>query len=332
MSSPGIGGGGEPASAAGVSLAGLALYAAMACAGAAAWLFAVRDDGSRRARLLFAGEARTGGAGFRLPPGWAGFGGVGRAARVLPAGPGRQAWWCLPAGAVVALLAESWLPLVAGGAAVPFAVRWLRRRDRRCAAERRAAAVLELCAAVAGELHAGRQPDRALLAAGAVALRELGDGGAAVLAAARFGGDVPAALREAARAPGAEGLSGVAACWQVALEGGAGLARGLDAVAGALRAELDQREELRALLAGPRSTALVLALLPAFGLLLGGAMGAQPLDVLLHSPAGWVCLTVGLLLEWAGVAWVSRLVSVAAAATPPAEPGEASPPDGGEAA
>ncbi|MFC4495322.1 type II secretion system F family protein [Streptomyces ovatisporus] len=284
------------------------MYAAMVCAGAAAWLMAGREDGTKRARLLLAGVGRACDTRPQLPP---------ACSRLLDAVRERlgcredRAWWCLAAGAVLGLLGESWLPLVAGAAAVPVARRMLLRRGRRSAAERRASAVVELCAAVAGELHAGRQPDRALLAAGALPLRELGEGGAAVLAAARFGGDVPEALREAARSPGAEGLSGVAACWQVAVESGAGLAKGLDAVALALRAERDQRAELQALLAGPRSTALVLALLPAFGLLLGAAMGADPMRVLLHSPAGLACLAVGGLLEWAGLAWVARLVRTA---------------------
>ena len=97
----------------------------------------------------------------------------------------------------------------------------------------------------------------------------------------------------------------------MAVEGGAGLADGLDRISAGLRAERDQREELQALLAGPRSTALVLALLPAFGLLLGSAMGADPVRVLLHSPAGLVCLGVGAVLEWAGLTWVARLVRTA---------------------
>ena len=83
--------------------------------------------------------------------------------------------------------------------------------------------------------------------------------GSAVLAAARFGGDVPGALREAARQPGAEGLTGVAACWQVAVEAAQGWPPGWTGSRPALRAERDQREELRAQLAGPRATALMLA-------------------------------------------------------------------------
>lgn len=287
------------------------VYAAMVCAGAAAWLLNDRHDGARRARLLFAG---TGEAGPpmrprpRLPLRGEELTAVIREWLTGPSGP---AWGCLLGGALLAALGESWIPLAAGAVAVPVVRSRLRGRDRARAQAHRAAAVVELCVAVAGELRAGRQPDRALLSAGGMALRELGDVGAGVLAAARFGGDVPGALREAARSPGAEGLRGVAACWQVAVEGGAGLAAGLDRVADALRAERDQREELAAQLAGPRSTAVVLALLPLFGLLLGTAMGAAPLRVLLHSTGGLVCLVAGALLEWAGVVWVARLVRTA---------------------
>ncbi|WP_234390215.1 type II secretion system F family protein [Streptomyces sp. MMG1533] len=141
----------------------------------------------------------------------------------------------------------------------------------------------------------------------------LGDAQAAVLAAARFGGDVPAALALAARQPGAEGLLGLAACWRVAVDQGAGLAAGLDRLEGALRAERDQRADLRAQLAGARSTAVMLAGLPVLGLALGTALGADPLHVLLHTGAGLGCLLVGGLLEGLGMWWAMRIVRAAEA-------------------
>jgi tight adherence protein B len=51
----------------------------------------------------------------------------------------------------------------------------------------------------------------------------------------------------------------------------------------------------------------MLALLPALGVLLGTGFGADPLRVLLHTPAGLACLLSGGLLEWAGLAWTSRI-------------------------
>lgn len=288
-------------------------YAATVCAGAAAWLMTGRNDGVRRARLLMAGSGEAAGPrGAWEEPRW--WRELRAEVRGRLGGRAGREWWCLPGGVALAVWGASWIPLVAGLAAVPWVRRWLLRQKAVRVARARESAVVELCAAVAGELRAGCQPDRALLAverADGAVVRGLGDAAAAVLAAARFGGDVPEALREAGRLPGAEGLVGVAACWQVAVEGGAGLAEGLDRVAGALRAELDQREELRAQLAGPRSTALALALLPVVGLALGSAMDADPLKVLLHSPAGLLCLAAGLGLEAAGAAWVTRIMRTA---------------------
>ncbi|MFF7726440.1 type II secretion system F family protein [Streptomyces sp. NPDC008001] len=261
----------------------------------------------RRARLLFAGggsavpvgtwpSARVREWGVRLGQ-WA------RARRELV---------CLPAGVAVALLGASVLPLLAALVAVPLVRKWLAARRERGERECREAAVIELCGAVAGDLRAGRQPGQALAG---VSPGGLGPQWAAVAAAARFGGDVPEALRAVASRPGAEGLHGVAACWRVAVDGGAGLAAGLERVAAALSAERDQREELRAQLAGARSTAVMLALLPVLALLMGSALGAAPLRVLLHTPPGLGCLLLGGLLEGAGIAWTGRIVRAAAGET-----------------
>lgn len=219
----------------------------------------------------------------------------------------RREWLCLPVALAIAALGKSVLPVLAGMVAVPLAGRWLRRRALTQERERRAAGVVSLCGAVVGELRAGHEPGQALL----VAVRGTGVMGAAeagVSAAARFGGDVPAALGQAAREPGLDGLAGVAACWRVAVDGGAGLAAGLDRLEGALRSERRRREELRAQLAGAWSTVAVLALLPVLGLGLGAALGADPLAVLLHTPAGLVCLVVGAVLEAAGLCWAGRIV------------------------
>ncbi|MEU1055132.1 type II secretion system F family protein [Streptomyces sp. NPDC005876] len=280
--------------------------AAVACLGAAVWLTGGRDRGARRARLLLAG----GGAIGTGPPG------ATRATDALRRLRGRlrPEWWALAAGAVLAVLGASLLPVLAGAAGVPVLRRArLTGRDRR-ARERRQDAVIALCGAVAGEVRAGRQPGEALLHA-ARDSGGLGDGRTAVLAAARFGGDVPGALTAAARQPGADGLRGLAACWRVAVDQGAGLAAGLDRLEAALRAERDQRADLRAQLAGARTTAAMLAGLPALGLLLGVALGADPLRVLLHSGPGLGCLLAGGVLEGLGLWWVGRIVRRAEAAS-----------------
>ncbi|MGW0082009.1 type II secretion system F family protein [Streptomyces sp. NPDC003393] len=278
---------------------------AVVCAGAAVWLLGGRHSAERRARLLLAGGGVVG-AG---PPVWE------RARDELArlGGRLRAEWWAPAAGLVLAVLGASVLPVVAGVAGVPVLRRIRLARAALRERERRADAVIALCSALAGELRAGRQPGEALQ----YAAREsggLGEAEAAVSAAARFGGDVPGALAAAARQPGAEGLRGLAACWLVAVDQGAGLAAGLERLEAALRTELDQRADLRAQLSGSRATTVMLAGLPALGLLLGSAMGADPLHVLLHTGAGLGCLLVGGVLEAAGLWWALGIVRRAEAA------------------
>lgn len=281
----------------------LPVFAGVLCAGAAAWGLTGGDRVSRRARVLLAGG---GPVAPRRPA---------RADRLLAALRVRserwREWAGLGAGLLLAVLGGSVIPLLAGTAAVPLVRRWLRTRARERARAARAAEVVALCGAVVGELRAGAQPGQALTAA--IRRTAPGPGGpgvaeAGVLAAAAFGGDVPGALRQAARESGAEGLAGMAACWRVSVDGGAGLAAGLDRLEGALRAERDRQESLRAQLAGARSTAVVLALLPLVGLLIGTGLGADPLRVLLHTPMGWGCLVAGGVLEVLGLLWCRRIV------------------------
>ncbi|MFI8090969.1 type II secretion system F family protein [Streptomyces sp. NPDC086080] len=277
----------------------VSMGAVVACLGAAAWLLGGGHVGARRARLLLA----PGGTVEEGPPRWPRA--IHEWARVR--GRSRSEWSSLAAGLLLALLGGSVLPVLAGAVGVPLLRRVRRSAGERRARERRGEAVISLCGALAGEVRAGRQPGEALLSA-ARDSGGLGDTQAAVLAAARFGGDVPEALAAASRQPGAEGLRGLAACWRVAVDQGAGLAAGLDRLEAALRAERDQQADLRAQLAGARATAVMLAGLPVVGLALGAALGADPLHVLLHTPAGLACLAAGGVLEALGLWWVLRIM------------------------
>ncbi|MCL8013829.1 type II secretion system F family protein [Streptomyces sp. AS02] len=277
----------------------MSLGAAVVCLGAAVWMLGGPNSGARRAQLLLAG----GGVAGAGPPDWRQLGGeLRRLRRRL-----RVEWWAPVVGLVLGVLGSSVLPVVAGAAGVPLLRKVRLAREARRARERRGDAVIALCGSIAGEVRAGRQPGEALLRA-AWGSGGLGEAQAAVLAAARFGGDVPGALASAARQPGAEGLLGLAACWRVAVDQGAGLAAGLERLEGALRSQRDQRADLRAQLAGARSTVVMLAGLPVLGLLLGAVMGADPLHVLLHTGAGLACLVVGGVLEGLGMWWARWIV------------------------
>lgn len=110
-----------------------------------------------------------------------------------------------------------------------------------------------------------------------------------------------------------QGSAVVAAC-RLAAELGAPLAPLLDGVAAQLVAQAEADGERRAALAGPRATARVLTWLPVLGVLLGMAVGADPVAVLLDRSIGTTALVLGVLLVLAGRAWTHRLARRAAAA------------------
>ncbi|MEV0535480.1 type II secretion system F family protein [Kitasatospora sp. NPDC050463] len=224
----------------------------------------------------------------------------------------------LPGGLGVAQATASPVPVLAAVLAFVPLRRWRLRRAVEAEARQRASAVVDLCAALSGELRGGATPEQALhvvttrLAEDGEALRRVGLEPVARLAAGRYGGDVPGAFQLLAELPGGRGATAIAACWRVTSDGGGGLAAGLDGVAEALRAERALAEEIDAELAGPRTTVAVLAALPVAGLLLGASLGARPVTVLLHTPAGLACLVGGAVLEGLGVAWTARIVRAAA--------------------
>lgn len=180
---------------------------------------------------------------------------------------------------------------------------------------------VELLVAFALELRAGRGPEAALVAAAAdlpsaaPPARPTHPGHLAppghpalpglhgALRAARAGGDVAAALTT-----GPPGLQALAAAWRVSARSGAPLALAAERLAVAAQAEAAAARELDAALAGPRSSARLLAGLPALGLLLAAGLGADPVHVLLHTPLGAGCLLTGLALDLAGAAWTAALV------------------------
>ncbi|MET8000613.1 type II secretion system F family protein [Nonomuraea glycinis] len=176
---------------------------------------------------------------------------------------------------------------------------------RRAQAWRRAS--IELCQALSAELSAGRTPGEALTRA--VSAVDLPDPEALrpVLAAARDGGDVSRALVSAAPAQGGEGLVRLAACWDIGVSAGAGLAAVVERVGSALRTAQAHRQDVAAQLAGPRATARMLAALPALGLLMGAALGMRPLGFLLGGVPGLLCLTSGIALDAGGLWWTHRM-------------------------
>lgn len=118
------------------------------------------------------------------------------------------------------------------------------------------------------------------------------------------GGSVVDAL---AAAPGPEWRV-LATAWHLAEHSGAPLAPALDHLAESLRSLVALQQRRGTLLAGPRATVRLVALLPAFAVLLGTLMGFDPLGVLI-SPGGLVMLVVGLLLLALGITWARSMTT-----------------------
>ena len=261
------------------ALAAAACYAAVSCGGGRLL--------TRRLPVV----GRGGGASVR-PPRRAGV------ATALAASLATAAWYRFSIVLVAAVAAAAALGLVT-----------LRKRAvSRRSAVARSAAVVEICDQLAAELRAGQPPAQAL-AHTARSWPELEP----AATAARLGGNVPDALRALSVVPGGAALARVAAAWQVAHRTGAGLAGVLSRLADGLREQDATRQEVMATLAAPRATARLLALLPAFGLLLGEGLGADPWRFLVASPLGLLCLALGCGLALAGLAWVERLADRAEA-------------------
>lgn len=106
----------------------------------------------------------------------------------------------------------------------------------------------------------------------------------------------------------------VLAAARCAADVGAAPAGMLDRIVAALGRDADAASQRAAALAGPRATAAVLAWLPAVGVLLGVALGADPLAVLLDGGAGTGLLGLGALLTAVGQVWTRRHVRAAVAA------------------
>ncbi|MFT4187050.1 MAG: type II secretion system protein [Aeromicrobium sp.] len=216
----------------------------------------------------------------------------------------------LLAGRLAALL--DGLAMVVVALTLAGVVAFALAQARRSRARRRAAGaheqVAEAVDVIAAELRAGIVPHRALVSAAA-------DLPVVALPAqvAAMGGDVAAALRHAADEPGCGGLRTVAAAWQVSETCGAPLSAVLDRVARSHRFETDLRDEVRSAVEPARATGRLLAVLPLIGLLLGSAMGADPIHVVTQTLPGALCLALGAALACLGVRWIESTATRAEA-------------------
>ncbi|UFU03402.1 hypothetical protein LQF12_01980 [Ruania suaedae] len=225
--------------------------------------------------------------------------------------------------------------MLAAGALIVLATAVLtvpgRRLPRECRAAEPAAAAASGHRRGAGVLRAWRSgrrtptPVGAILVEVAARLRT----GAAVQTAwqetSRRHGDLPGALRELAgpsggrpeREPRGEGgpradaAAGALAAVRMAERLGAPLADVLESCARGVAESEEAAAGRRTALAAPRATARLLGWLPLAGVLLGVALGVDPLPILLDGGWGTACLLGGVVLMVVGHRWTKALVGIA---------------------
>jgi tight adherence protein B len=157
------------------------------------------------------------------------------------------------------------------------------------------------------ELEAGSRPDAALHAAADVCADVCADHRAALRSAAA----AMVRAQPVSSLAKVEDLAAIGCALEVAERTGAPLADVLARVADDIEAAESRSQRVASLTAGPRSSALLLALLPVLGVVLGSSLGARPVHLLLAGRSGQLLLLAGVVLDVLGVLWTRRLVSSA---------------------
>lgn len=158
--------------------------------------------------------------------------------------------------------------------------------------------------AIAAELRSGQSIDSALLAAASISSERTARRYRAASNAVLLGADaIPGLLAGSAVA------QSVGRVWRLAIATGCPIADPVSNLEIDAQSQRQHNRQIDALLAGPNATAALLAALPIFGLLMGSAIGANPLRVLSATPIGGGALIVGTALTVAGILWTRIIVS-----------------------
>lgn len=108
-------------------------------------------------------------------------------------------------------------------------------------------------------------------------------------------------------------LASTVALCRLSYFSGAPMAEVLDSCAEGITEAAEAASARKVALAGPQTSAQMIAWMPLIGLVLGSALGAEPLGFLLGTWGGRGVLGLACILEIAGIVWVRRLSAAAEA-------------------
>ncbi|QWC83727.1 type II secretion system F family protein [Nocardioidaceae bacterium] len=233
----------------------------------------------------------------------------GQVAADLPRPTGLRGGVLLVGAAVTVAVAGPWDPpgpAVGSGVVLACcvlgAVVLLRRARIDRDQQRRRTAAGVACELLVGELGAGVPPGTALRRVAADHPALLPAVGASAMAV-----DVPASLRDLARASRVEVWDRVADAWEVSARSGATLAPVIAQVAAGERDVAARRRLVQGELAEARATARLMAVLP--WVLVGAASlgGGGAAAFLLMTWPGVACAATGTAFAFAGLGWMERI-------------------------
>lgn len=232
----------------------------------------------------------------------------------VPAGsptPRIATWFLVPCGVALtlALGAATSTGAVLAAAIVGATVEKRRRnRRRRRTRDAEAAALRGALDVLIGELRVGAHPVTAFDIAADDTEGEVASALRTIAARARLGADVVAGILSVARRSSLPAhWERLAVCWQLAQAHGLAIGTLMQTAQRDLVERQRFSSRVDAGMAGARTTAAVLAGLPAVGIAMGQLIGADPLRFLLAGGFGEWLLILGVLLACAGLLWCDRI-------------------------
>lgn len=214
-------------------------------------------------------------------------------------------------GGLLFLLLGQLSVAVAGGIVGTTAVATIRELRAGANRRRRSAATAAFLGHLLGELRAGAGMPQAMAAAAEAtddqAPPEFQEIIQVTAARALAGGSGAAVLLDAQET--VPELSDTAQLWRTAEYHGIPMTPLIEQAQARIDARDRHRAATAASLQGPQATAVVLTLLPVAGVLMGTAMGANPLGLLLGGGLGGILLVLGVSLSCGGFYWSRRIIS-----------------------
>lgn len=228
-------------------------------------------------------------------------------ARTSAAARGGRSAWIAGIAAAAGLLVGGPVLAVISVLGVAAGARLVERQRARSLPMRHADALADIVDGLARTIRGGAPVVTAVRAAAVDAPQAVGDGLVALASLVDRGVPIVDAVDDWAESSAIDGARLVATSFAVTSAAGGDHGRALAAVADTLRERRALRRELAALSSQARLSAAVIAVAPLGFAVVAASLDAAVADVLLGTPLGVACVTLGVVLDVAGWQWMDRI-------------------------